>query len=296
MPSVGDIVAGRYRLRAEIGRGGMGQVYLAERVGDGAQVAVKALKPELGGEETLRRRFEQEARALGAIRHPNVARFLDLVIGEPSLLVTEYIEGPTLRELLDREGRFAAERAARIARQLSSALHAVHAAGVVHRDLKPDNVVMARAEDGADCPKLIDFGLAKLGLPRHQRLTRAGAIFGTPQYMAPEQVAGRDVDERADVYALGCVLYQMLVGHPPITDCTTEAEVMTSQVERAFTPVGQLAPATPPGLEAVLSRMVAKLAIDRYPSMIEVAHALEGACAEAPPSSILSRITRLLRG
>jgi serine/threonine-protein kinase len=289
---IGEIVGGRYRLRAPLGSGGMGQVYLAELLPSGERVAVKALKPELNADDGSRRRFEQEARALAAIRHPNVARFFELVLGDPTLLVTEYVEGPTLRQVIEREGRLPPARAASIAGQLSFALHAVHAAGVVHRDLKPDNVVM-RKKQGGDFPKLIDFGLAKLGLPRHQRLTRAGALFGTPQYMAPEQVAGRDVDARADVYALGCVLYQMLVGHPPFPDCASEAEVMTSQVERPFTKVTELAPRTPPGLAEVLERMVAKLAGDRYPSMIEVSHALSTFDAR-PPAGIFARLKGLL--
>ena len=125
---IGEIVGGRYRLRAPIGSGGMGQVYLAELLPTGEKVAVKALKPELNADDGSRKRFEQEARALAAIRHPNVARFFELVLGDPTLLVTEFVEGPTLREVIEREGRLSAARAASIAGQLSFALHAVHAA------------------------------------------------------------------------------------------------------------------------------------------------------------------------
>jgi serine/threonine-protein kinase len=260
-------------------------------------VAVKVLKPELSVDRSLRVRFHKEAQALAPIRHPNVVRFIELVVGEPTLLVTEYAPGPTLREAIEKEGRLQPARASAIAVRLSWALHAVHAAGVIHRDMKPANVVLTPNPDGGETPKLIDFGLAKLGVAQHLRITRTGTILGTPQYMAPEQVAGRDVDARADVYALGCVLYEMLVGHPPFPDCVSDAEVLEAQVMRSFTPVQRIAPDVPDALAAVLEKMTAKLAIDRYPTMIEASHALS-TWSTAPPESpdgLLGKLKKALR-
>ena len=276
----GEVVGGRYRLVQHIADGAMGRIYLAETELH-AKVVVKVLKPRLIKDEEFRIRFQREAQAVASIDHPNVAKFLDLVIGEPTCLVMEYAPGPSLRELLEKEGPMEAQRARKLALRLCWALHAVHAAGVIHRDLKPANIVIVKTAEG-EVLKLIDFGLAKLALPSAEKLTRAGEILGTPQYMAPEQIAGREVDARADVYALGCVIYEMLSGLPPYPDCTTDAEVLESQVRKKPKPLRDVAPRTPASLAAIVDRCLAKLPDERPGSMIELAHALETGAAPPP--------------
>jgi serine/threonine-protein kinase len=289
---LGDVVGGRYRLVQHIADGAMGRVYIAETEGLGARVAVKVLKQRLLKDEEFRIRFQREAQAVAAIDHPNVARFLDLILEEPTCLVMEYAAGPSLRELIEKEGPMQAPRVRKLAMRLCWALHAVHAAGVIHRDLKPANIVIVKTAEG-EVLKLIDFGLAKLALPTQEKLTRAGEILGTPQYMAPEQIAGREVDVRSDVYALGCVMYEMLTGLPPYPDCTTDAEVLEAQVRRQPKPLHIAAPNTPPEIAAVIDRALAKLPDERFASMIELAHALETGAVPPRPSLLRRLWTRI---
>ncbi|HEY1586493.1 MAG TPA: serine/threonine-protein kinase, partial [Polyangia bacterium] len=182
---VGDIVGERYKVLRPIGHGAMGKVFLAENEAIGLRVAIKLLKPELLANPDFRLRFKHEAEAVAAIQHPNVARFLDLIVGDPTFLVMEYVDGPTLHQVIHKEHKLPPRRAADIAVRLAWGLHAAHKAGVIHRDLKPSNILLLPDEESGEVPKIIDFGLAKTvasspGAP----LTRAGQIVGTPQYMA----------------------------------------------------------------------------------------------------------------
>jgi serine/threonine-protein kinase len=268
----GDIIASRYQLEKLLGDGAMGQVFSAINLAIRRRVAIKVLKAEVLADAQFRVRFQQEAEAIARIDHRNVAHFIDLVISDPTFLVMEYVAGPTLAALLRKEGRLAPPRAIAIALRLCWALEAAHKAGVVHRDVKPGNVLLAPDPELGEEPKLIDFGLAKLASSMDTP-TRVGQIVGTPQYMAPEQIANQPVDARTDIYALGCVLYHMIGGRPPF-EGDSDVQLMYQHMQAAPQPLSTLAPDLPPGLEKVLDRALAKDRDARYPSMRELARAL----------------------
>jgi serine/threonine protein kinase len=204
---------GPYRVERDLGRGGMGIVYLAEDERLGRLVALKALPPELASNTELRQRLRREARAAATISHPAVATVYALEeIDDHLFVVSEYVDGETLRVAISR-GPMAAPRARAIAVQIARGLCAAHEAGVVHRDLKPENVLLNAAGD----VKVVDFGIAHVEGPEATRLTRAGALLGTPAYMAPEQLVGAAVDGRADIYAFGVVLNEMVTGQHPLS-------------------------------------------------------------------------------
>ncbi len=272
---VGDIVGERYKVVRPIGHGAMGKVYLAENQAIGLRVAIKLLKPELLANPDFRLRFKHEAEAVAAIQHQNVARFLDLIVGDPTFLVIEFVDGPTLHQVIQKEGRLSPRRVADIGVRLAWGLHAAHKAGVIHRDLKPSNILLSPDEESSEIPKIIDFGLAKTAAPSPGApLTRAGQIVGTPQYMAPEQIARKEVDARTDVYALGSVLYAMLCGRPPFADNNDDVQLLYKQVHEPVEPVRTHAPEVPPELEAVVMRALAKAPADRFQSAAELARAL----------------------
>jgi tRNA A-37 threonylcarbamoyl transferase component Bud32 len=274
--NAGDVIGGRYKIVSHIGGGAMGKVYLAENVAIGLKVAVKLLKPELLANPDFRLRFKHEAEAVAAIAHPNVSRFLDLVVDDPTFLVMEYVAGPTLAEELRRNGPLNPRRAVDIAIRLSWGLHAAHKAGVIHRDLKPANILLSPDEETVEVPKIIDFGLAKVAAAatKGQALTRVGQIIGTPQYMAPEQISGREIDRRVDLYAVGCVLYAMLTGKPPFVDGTDDVDVLYRQVNEPPAPLRQRAPHVSEELEAVVMRALEKDPGRRFSSGRELARAL----------------------
>ena len=218
-PLVGTLLAERYRLVEQLGSGGMGAVYRAEHVHMKKSVAVKILHRHMTTNLEVVARFEREAVAAGRIEHPNVAAATDFgrLADGSFYLVLEYVEGKSLGLLMD-QGPMDAGRALCITRQIADGLAAAHAAGVVHRDLKPDNVLLFERDGVRDIVKVLDFGIAKVHLDEgsgHKPLTQIGTIFGTPQYMSPEQGQGRTVDARSDLYALGVLLYEMLVGKLP---------------------------------------------------------------------------------
>jgi eukaryotic-like serine/threonine-protein kinase len=216
---VGRVLAGRYRVVSLLGSGGMGSVYRAEHVHMQKSVAVKILHRHMTTNLEVVARFEREAVAAGRIEHPNVTAALDFgKLDDGSFyLALEYVEGKNLGDVMDL-GAMAPERALKITRQIADGLAAAHAAGIVHRDLKPDNVLLVDRDGATDFVKMLDFGIAKLHQDEgsgHRPLTQIGTIFGTPQYMSPEQGQGRAVDGRSDLYALGVMLYEMLAGKLP---------------------------------------------------------------------------------
>jgi eukaryotic-like serine/threonine-protein kinase len=218
---VGTILAERYRIEELLGQGGMGTVYRAEHVHMKRAVALKVLHPEIAAVSEVAARFEREAIAVGRIEHRNVAKAMDFgrLPNGSFYLVMEYVKGTSLRELIKR-GPLAPARALEIARQTAEAIEAAHDAGVVHRDLKPDNVMLADRSGLHDQVKVLDFGVAKIATDEARgdsAITQYGAIVGTLDYMAPEQAGGGVVDHRADLYALGVILYELLAGHPPFS-------------------------------------------------------------------------------
>ncbi len=213
----GTVLAERYAVESQLGSGGMGAVYLAQHVDLQKQVAIKVLHSEYASKSELVQRFLQEAQAASRIRHENVIDITDFGKTPSGLafFVMEYLEGKDLAGALG-EGRFPWHRTEWIFIQVCDALRAAHAKGIVHRDLKPANIFLLD-RGGPDYVKLLDFGIAKLTDAREtgEKLTRTGTLFGTPQYMSPEQAAGRGVDTRTDIYAMGCILYEMIAGRVP---------------------------------------------------------------------------------
>ncbi|MCA1829776.1 MAG: serine/threonine protein kinase, partial [Myxococcales bacterium] len=204
---------GRYSIEAEIGRGGMGRVYAAVDSKLGRRVAIKVLAPGAHGDEQLRR-FEMEARAAASLQQPNIIDVYDIGVhgGEP-YIVSELLEGQTLRRRL-AEGPLAIDETVNFALQLARGLEAAHANGVVHRDLKPENLFLT----GSGLLKILDFGIAKLNSPT--AITAEGVFLGTVEYMSPEQVQGHTVDQRSDIFSFGAILYEMICGKPPFRAST----------------------------------------------------------------------------
>ena len=221
---IGTLVGGRYRIRRLSGEGGMGRVYEAEHIEIGKRVALKILHPGYSQTPDLVERLRREARAASRIGHPNVVDVTDSGTTEDGsfFFVMEYLEGRELGDVVFDEKGLDVRRAIGIAVQICRALRAAHAAGVIHRDLKPENVLLVSRDGQQDFVKVLDFGIAKnltdgddaAGAGPRRKLTNPGVAMGTPEYMAPEQAAGRPADARSDIYALGGVLYEMLVGHP----------------------------------------------------------------------------------
>ncbi|HEY5945571.1 MAG TPA: serine/threonine-protein kinase [Kofleriaceae bacterium] len=274
---IGEIIGERYRLVSLLGTGAMGQVFVAENLATGVEVAVKLLKAELIASPEFRQRFQKEAEAVGSISHQNVARFFDLYVGDPTFLVMEYVRGPTLQQMIDKETRLPYDRALKIAVRLCWGLEAAHARGIVHRDLKPTNIIVTTDIEVGEQPKIIDFGLAKLAATTASKeLTRTGQIVGTPEYMAPEQIEGKPIDARADVYALGCVLYKMIAGKTPFAG-DDDVQVLYRQLHEAPPPLSELVPGVPAKVDEVLARALAKKASDRFDDTRELAFALNRA-------------------
>ncbi|HLV67817.1 MAG TPA: serine/threonine-protein kinase, partial [Polyangiaceae bacterium] len=265
----GALIDGRYRVLGLVGRGGIGLVYLCRHEVLEKSVAMKVLRPEYADQPEVVQRFVNEARAASAFKSPRIVDTLDvgtLPSGAP-YFVMEHVEAETLAAVLQRDGFVRMPEALEIARQVAEGLEAAHAAGVVHRDLKPENVFVGQAPDGYLAVKIFDFGVAKVTRAKN-RLTHVGAIFGTPSYMSPEQARGQPVDQRADIYALGIMLYEMLAGELPFQG-DDPLSVMAQHVERpvpalSATPLGA---SVPPALEAIVNRCLAKDANDRYPTV-----------------------------
>jgi serine/threonine protein kinase/TolA-binding protein len=217
---IGSEIDGRYRIVELIGEGGMGKVYLAEHVEIGKRVALKVLHPSYSRMPDLVERFRREARAASKIGHPNIVDVTDSgsTADGSVYFVMEYLEGVELGSVIEREGALDVARALRIGGQISRALAAAHREGIIHRDLKPENIFLITKGGEADVVKVLDFGIAKTTeaeAARERRLTSPGMAMGTPEYMAPEQAAGRAADARTDVYSLGAIVYEMITGVPP---------------------------------------------------------------------------------
>jgi serine/threonine-protein kinase len=275
-PLIGQLIDGRYRVLRILGVGGIGLVYLCQHEVLEKPVAIKLLRSEYVAHDDLNERFLNEARASSAIKSPRIVDTLDVGTmpdGAP-YFVMEYVEGETLASMLDREGAIDLVRAIDMAKQMAEGLDAAHAAGVIHRDLKPENVFLAPQPDGALFVKIFDFGIAKVARAR-KRLTYAGAVFGTPHYMSPEQARGDDVDQRSDLYALGVMLFEMLTGKVPF-DGEDPLAVMSQHVDRVPPLMSSIrGVSVPPVLEAIVSRCLAKDARDRYLSANELLADLE---------------------
>jgi serine/threonine-protein kinase len=282
---VEDVLAGTsYRVIRKIDEGGMGTVYLAEHRDLGRRFAVKVIHPELSPTPELAERLRREARAASRIRHPGVVDVTDYgtTASGRSFVVMELIEGQTLGTLLAERKRLDQRQAVAVALKVCDALGAAHAGQVIHRDVKPDNVVLLDGNDVADRPiKVVDFGLALSEEHAGDRLTLQGMVFGTPEYMAPEQVRGQRVTPATDIYSLGVVLYEMLSGTLPFV-AATPVETMATKLGGPPPMFEEVAPDVDvhPALEQVVFRCLEVAPEDRFASMAELADALAGALDE----------------
>ncbi|MCE9579126.1 MAG: protein kinase [Deltaproteobacteria bacterium] len=276
---VGQIVGGRYRILRRIGAGGMGAVYEGDHVELGKRVAIKFLLERYDDDPEAVTRFRREARIASQIGQANIVDVIDVGTDDSgrSFIVMELLSGMTLGEVLQRGGPMPAERAVAVIRQVLAGLGAAHDKGIVHRDMKPENVfVENRGDDGQDRVKIVDFGISKLIAANESkiRLTATGAVIGTPVYMAPEQAMGLvEVDHRVDLYAVGVMLFEMLAGRPPFQG-TNYAALVSQHLHVAPPSLATLRPDVPRAVVEVVARALAKEPGDRFATAAEMARAL----------------------
>lgn len=267
---IGAVLAGSYQVLRTIGEGGMGRVYEARHVRlTGKRFAIKLLLDEFAHQPELLARFEREAQSAATIDHPNVVEVVDvcrLEDGRP-FIVTEFLEGEELGALLDRVGKLPNDMSIRITRQICRALMAAHSKGIVHRDMKPENVFLV-GDLSSPRVKIIDFGISKQS-DANAKLTRTGMVMGTPAYMAPEQARGEHVDHRADVYGVGGILYRCVTGHKPY-EGEDGAMVLTQVLTEEPRRPRAVEPSVPGELEMVIERAMARDTADRLPSMADL--------------------------
>jgi Protein kinase domain len=289
-PRIGTIFAG-YRIEALRGRGGMSVVYRAENPRLGNVVALKLLSPDLAEDESFRERFVRESRTAASIAHPHIIPIYDAGDAEGVLYIAmRYVEGPDLKELATDRDDIAVTRILRIGAQVASALDAAHARGLIHRDVKPANILVEEGANGDDHAYLADFGLTK-HVESHSGITGSGQFVGTIDYMAPEQIEGRQVDARVDVYALGCVLFECLTGTPPYRR-ETDVAVLWAHMRDEPPRLGEDA-GLPEDADGVFAKALAKNADDRYSSCGDLVEDLRSALGETAARTL--RTGRLAR-
>lgn len=284
-PLIGTTVAGRYKVIKLLGEGGMGQVYLAEHSAIEKRIALKVLRAEYAHKGDIVTRFQQEAISASRIKHPNVLDVFDFGQLENGCfyLAMEFLEGNDLADELQRARVLTAQRVLPIAMQICRALSAAHAKGVVHRDMKPENVFLQHTADGEEIVKIVDFGIAQLkpsneeaaAQSSQRRLTRTGMIFGTPEYMAPEQAVGKHADLRCDIYAVGIILFELFTGSVPFTG-ETFLGVLSKHLNEMPPAMRAIYPALEISseLEGVVQRALAKDPNYRFQTMNELSQAL----------------------
>jgi serine/threonine-protein kinase len=277
-PLIGRVIAERYLILARIGEGGMGRVYLAEHVKMTRQCAIKVMNPSLVTDTESLQRFAREASNAARILHPNVAAVFDYGEADKIVyLVMEYVDGESLSTIILRDGPLDPRRAIDIARQVADGLSAAHELGIVHRDLKPDNVILTHTRGGKEIAKVVDFGIAKaISEAPQDALTRSGLVIGTPEYMSPEQLLGDPVDERADIYSLGCILYQMITGAQAFTADTRE-QMIRRRLHETPPHVRDFDASLPRRLDTLIVHMLARSPTDRLASASDARDQLDPA-------------------
>lgn len=257
-----DTVLGDFRLLRRLGKGGMAEVWLAEQESLKRNIALKLLRPDLTEDEIYVARFQTEAKAAAGLNHPNIVQVY--TVGERSgqyYIAQEYVQGQTLKSLIKKKGTLDVNLALLIMRQVASALQAAGERGIVHRDIKPENIMLNRKGEA----KVADFGLAQLQGGERLNLTQEGVTMGTPLYMSPEQVSGKKLDQRSDIYSFGITCYHMLAGHPPF-DGDNAVSVAVKHLHEIPEPLENIRDDLPLALCKVISRMTAKNPEDRYES------------------------------
>jgi serine/threonine protein kinase len=277
---VGTLVAQRYRVGRLLGEGSMGAVYEAEHIHMKKRFALKVLHRSMSEDPQVVARFEREAVAAGRLSHPGVVAATDFgrLPDESFYLALEFVDGRPLTQVLEECVVFSPERAFRVAFQVNSVLEAAHAEGIVHRDLKPDNIMVVRTDDSEDFVKVLDFGIAKMRFEEEgeERITQAGLVFGTPEYMSPEQARGHEVDSRSDLYGVGMLLYEMLAGQSPFFGDDL-MQMLTAQITA---PAPELPPEVPKPLRLLVARLLEKDPASRPQSASELDRELRSIAQE----------------
>jgi serine/threonine-protein kinase len=290
------VLADRYELESVLGQGGMARVFKGNDRVLNRTVAVKVLSPQFAGDEQFVARFRREAQAAAALNHPNIVSVYDTGSqGDVHYIVMEYVEGRTLRDVIKQEGPLLPERASEIGEAVASALAAAHEAGLVHRDIKPGNIMITRAGE----VKVMDFGIARTSTG--DTLTQTASILGTASYLSPEQAQGESVDARSDIYSMGCVLYEMLTARAPFSGDSPVA-IAYKHVREAPVPPSRINPDVPASLESIVMKCMAKNPVNRYQSAEELHEDLErvrhGGAPMATPvlADSTEMLTRAQRG
>ena len=298
------LLGGRYQVGDTLGYGGMAEVHHGRDVRLGREVAIKVLRADLARDPSFQARFRREAQAAAALNHPAIVAVYDTGDESPQgygsnghtpYIVMEYVDGRTLRDVLKAEGRLHPQRAMEIAADICSALDFSHRTGIVHRDIKPGNVMITRA--GAI--KVMDFGIARAVADNAATMTATQAVIGTAQYLSPEQARGESVDARSDVYSLGCLLYELVCGQPPFTGDSPVA-VAYQHVREMAPPPSHNNPDVPPVLDAIIMKALAKNPMNRYQSAAEMRNdllrAMSGRPVQAEPVMSDDERTTVLGG
>ncbi len=296
-PYLGSTIDRRYKVEALLGEGGMGVVYRCTHTIIGKKVAMKVLRADLARDAEVTERFLNEAKAASSIGNAHIIDISDF--GQfpdgAAYFVMEFLSGQPMSKLLEGGQPLPVPRISHLARQVAEGLSAAHAAGIVHRDLKPDNIFLVERGAERDFIKILDFGIAKVSSSAEgTKLTRAGAVFGTPHYMSPEQAAGQPVDHRGDIYSFGVILYELASGRLPF-DADNFMGILTQHMYKAPVPIRALVPVpqdVPPGLEAIILKCLSKRPEHRYQSMQELIVEFDKLAAGVVPDAVPEMMAR----